>query len=245
MSALAAPDRHVRPVRGPMASDQSADKVRTEHLEKLGPKLGPIYSELMDDFSWLRVKWGEYRELYATSPERIDLMNSAAGLFFRIFQDTMWEDALLHLCRLTDPAVMGRKQNLSITVLPELCPNDILRNAVKTLVEKAVVATSFARDWRNRHIGHRDRPLALGLAHPLAAASRAHVSEAISTIHKVLNKISEQLLGSTIADDVGIPPTGAEALLYVLRDGVKADTEKRERIRTGRFTKDDLQNDPV
>ena len=228
-----------------MAGEQTADQVRKEHLDKLGPQLGPIFSELSDDFAWLQVKWGEYRELYGTSPERIDLINSAAGLFFRILQDTMWEDALLHLCRLTDPAVMGKKQNLSINALPELCTDEILREAVKTLVGKAVVATSFARDWRNRHIGHRDRPLALGSVRPLSAASRAQVTNAISAIHRVLNEISEQLLGSTLADDVIIPPTGAEALLYVLRDGIKADTERRERIRSGKFTKDDLQNDPV
>ena len=140
---------------------------------------------------------------------------------------------------------MGKKQNLSINALPELCTDEILKEAVRTLVEKAVAATSFARDWRNRHIGHRDLPLALGSAHPLSAANRAQVTDAISAIHSVLNKISEQLLGSTLAEYVIIPPTGAEALLYVLRDGIKADTERRERIRTGKFTKDDLQNDPV
>jgi len=62
-----------------MADERTADQVRKEHLDKLGPQLGPIFSELRDDFAWLQVKWGEYRELYGTSPERIDLMNSAAG----------------------------------------------------------------------------------------------------------------------------------------------------------------------
>ena len=126
-----------------MADEQTADQVRKEHLDKLGPQLGPIFSELRDDLAWLQVKWGEYRELYGTSPERIDLMNSAAGLFFRILQDTLWEDALLHLCRLTDPAVMGNKQNLSINALPELCADNIVRETVSTLVEKAVAATSI------------------------------------------------------------------------------------------------------
>ena len=99
---------------GAMSGEQTADQVKKENLDKLGPQLGPVFSELRDDLAWLQVKWGEYRELYGTSSERIELMNSAAGLFFRILQDAMWEDALLHLCRLTDPAVMGSKKNLSI-----------------------------------------------------------------------------------------------------------------------------------
>ena len=65
-----------------MAGEQNSDQVRKEHLDKLGPQLGPIFSELRDDLAWLQMKWGEYRELYGTSSERIDLMNSAAGLFF-------------------------------------------------------------------------------------------------------------------------------------------------------------------
>lgn len=229
-----------------MVDEKTPNMFRADDLDKLGPQLGPVFSRLSDDLAWLQVKWGEYRELYGTSSERIDLMNSAAGLFFRILQDAMWEDALLHLCRLTDPAVMGSKQNLSIQALPELCADAAVQEAVRTLVGQAVTATSFARDWRNRHISHRDRALALGSGtRPLAPASRAQVSAAISAIHRVLNEISERLLDSTLADEVITPPTGAEALLYVLRDGLKADAEKRERIRSSKFTTDDLRHDPI
>ena len=62
--------------------------------------------------AYIEIKWAEYKELFGTSPRRIELLNSAAGLFFRILQDTLWEDALLHLCRLTDPAKMHGKENL-------------------------------------------------------------------------------------------------------------------------------------
>lgn len=229
-----------------MADEQTDDHVRGEYLDKLGPQLGPVFSELRNDLAWLQVQWREYRELYGTSPERIDLMNSAAGFFFRILQDTMWENALLHLCRLTDPAAMRDKRNLSIRALPELCADAAVQEAVTALVEQAVAATSFARDWRNRHIGHRDLVLALGSGtRPLTPASRAQVSAAISAIHRVLNEISERLLDTTLAEDVITPPTGAEALLYVLRDGIKANAEKHDRFRSGKFTKDDLQHDPV
>jgi len=227
-----------------MVFEQSADEVRKEHLEKLGAQLDPVFSELIDDVAWLQVKWAEYRQLYGTSPDRIDLLNSAAGLFFRILHDTLWEDALLHLCRLTDQAEMGGKQNLSIQGLPELCADPNLREEVAALVAKAIEAASFARDWRNRRIGHRDLALALNPStRPLAAASRAQVSAAIAAIHRVLNEISERLLDTTLADDVLTPDTGAEALLYVLRDGVDAEAARRERFRSGTFTLDDLRHD--
>lgn len=229
-----------------MSDEKSADQVRTEHIDKLGEPLGPVFLELRDDLAWLQVKWAEYRELYGTSPERIEVLNSAAGLFFRLLQDVLWEDALLHLCRLTDPTAMRSKQNLSIKVLPGLITDVILRDAVTTLVEKAVASTEFARDWRNRRISHRDRALALGSGiSPLVPASRAQVSDSISAIHRALNEINERLLGSTLADGVITPPTGAKTLLYVLRDGLKADAERRERISSGKFTKDDLWHEAV
>jgi hypothetical protein len=229
-----------------MAYEQSAEQVKAEYLENLGPKLGPVFSELMNDLAWLQVKWAEYRELFGTTPERIELLNSATGLFFRILQDTLWEDALLHLCRLTDPATMGGKHNLTIQTLPELCDDPTLKGEVTQLVNDAIVTVSFARDWRNRRIGHRDLSVALGSAtRPLAPGSRADVSKALTSIHLVLNHIHERLLNSTLADKVITPATGAEALLYVIRDGLEADAARRDRIRRGKFTQDDLRHRAV
>lgn len=225
--------------------DQTAEQVRAEYLDRLGPKLGPVFSELKDDLAWLQLKWAEYRELFGESPERIDLLNAAAGLFFRILQDTLWEDALLHLCRLTDPGSMRGKQNLTIQALPGLCDDSALKTEVARLIEEAIAKVSFARDWRNRRIGHRDLGVALGVATPLAAGSRGDVSEALSAIHAVVNHIHETLLDATLANEVLAPPTGAEALLYVIRDGLEADSARRERIRSGTFTQADLRHDAV
>ena len=94
---------------------------------------------------------------------------------------------------------MAGKSNLTIRALPELCDEPALRSRVTELVDAALEATKFARDWRNRHIGHRDLALALNSgAKPLASASRAQVSEAASAIHAVLNQISESVLHSTL-----------------------------------------------
>lgn len=225
-----------------MAEQKTNEQVKTERINKLGKKLGPVFHALADDLAWLQVKWAEYRELFGTSPERIELLNSAAGLFFRILQDTLWEDTLLHLARLTDVAEMGGKRNLSIRAIPDLCEDPALRSRVSQLVDDAVAATTFARDWRNRHIGHRDLALALDSgARPLTSASRADVSAALSSIHCVFNEVSEHLLKSTLAADVITPATGAETLLYVIRDGLEADAARSARIQRGEFSSEDLR----
>jgi len=51
-----------------MAEEKTAEQVKAERIEKLGPKLGPVFHALSDDVAWLQVKWAEYRELFGTSP---------------------------------------------------------------------------------------------------------------------------------------------------------------------------------
>lgn len=229
-----------------MNNEQTADEVRACHLDKLGPKLGPVYHELRNDLGWLQVKWVEYRELFGTSPERVDLANSAASLFFRLAHDALWNDILLSLCRLTDNPKVGRNSNLTIKALPELCDDPKLRDKISELVDQAVTATKFARNWRNRKIAHRDLQLALAQgADPLAEASRAKVEQALSAIHTVLNHINEVLLGSTLWNEVITPLTGSVTLLRVIRDGLEAKKARFERIRNGNFQSGDLGPRPV
>lgn len=224
-----------------MADQQTAREVESEHIVKLGPSLGPVFHELWNELAWLRVKWQEYDEMFGTKPERVELVNSAAGLFFRIVQDTLWGDILLHLCRLTDRPRYKRKTNLTLKTLPHLIIDPVLRPEVAKLVYQADNATTFARDWRNRYLGHRDLALALNSgAQPLVPASRAQVSAALSAIHAVLNGISERLLDSTLASDVITPFTGAVTLLTLLRDGIEARDARHERLRRGQPVAGDL-----
>ena len=104
-------------------------------------------------------------------------MNRGAAAFFRMIQDELFEARLLHLARLTDPPhSMGNKDksNLTIQNLPELIDDSKLNAEITSLIEIAKKRTEFCRDWRNRHIAHRDLKLALNdsLASQLDMASR-------------------------------------------------------------------------
>jgi hypothetical protein len=50
-----------------------------------------------------------YVALFGTSPEGIALLNRAAPRSFRVMQDSVWDDVLLHFCALTDPAAWNPK----------------------------------------------------------------------------------------------------------------------------------------
>jgi hypothetical protein len=216
------------------------DKAKHEHIERLGDNLGSIFHELWNEVAWLYIKWGEYVELFGKKPSRIDLLNQAAPMFFWMVQDTFWENVLLHISRLTDPSKSCGRENLSIQSLSTLVDENI-KIAIDNQISDAIAKSSFCRDWRNRHIAHRDLKLALGKqVEPLTPASRAMVGAALDSIAKVLNTISEYYMQSTIGFDMTNEPYGAEDLLYILDDGIKADAERRNRIKSGNYLADDL-----
>lgn len=224
-----------------MAENKNAEEVRQEHIEKLGPGLGKIYNSLWNELAWLHIKWNEYRELYGTSPKRINLLNSAAPLFFRIVQDNLWEEVLLSLTRLTDPPKSRGKGNLTINAIPELIQEDLFRETLIRLTSEATQKAEFARDWRNRHIAHRDVKIALGdEIKPLSPASRQKIGEAIKALDEIMNAVSQKYFNSTIMFDVIQPSEGAVSLLYIIRDGLNAELQRQERMRSGKFSEDDF-----
>jgi len=225
-----------------MSRYSSAEEVQKEHVDTLGPDLGPVYHALYNECAWLHIKWHQFLVLYCTKPERIELLNRSAGLFFRIIQDTLWEDTLLHVARLTDqPRSMG-KDNLTIQRLPPLISDSAFRDDIQRLVTAAIDITAFARDWRNKHIAHRDLALALKEGpKKLPPASRSQVKEALQAVSRVLQRISEFYFKSEIRFDMVSEPNDAETLLYVIRDGVEAEERRMQRLREGKIEPEDIQ----
>jgi hypothetical protein len=223
-----------------MSGYLSGEEAKQEHIRKLGDNLGSLFHGLWGEVAWLYIKWHEYVELFGKTSSRIDLLNNSAPLFFRIVQDSLWEDVLLHIARLTDPPKSAGKDNLTIQRLSGLV-NQEMEGIISKQIAEAMDSADFCRDWRNRHIAHRDLKLAVDeQAEGLKPASRAKVRQALENIAKVLNTISEHYMKSTIGFDLVKEPGGAEALLYVLDDGIKANNERRQRIKSRKFQPEDL-----
>jgi hypothetical protein len=221
------------------SGEQTAEQAKAEHIRVMGEPLGLLYDALWQEVAWIHRKWDEHVALFGTKPSRIELLNRSAPSFFRIVQDCLWEDVLLHIARLTDsPQSVGRA-NLSIRRLPDAVAHVETRQKVETAIGKAIVASEFCRDWRNRRIAHRDLSLALSLgAEPLKPASRTHVVGALAALDAVLNVVSAHYLGSTTIFDFG-PQTSAVSLLYAIDDGLKAAAARMERRKSGHFDPQD------
>lgn len=134
------------------SSERTAEQARDENVAVMGQEIGAIYSALWQEVALIYQKWGQFVELFGTSPERVDLLNKAAPTLFRTVQDSLLGDLLLHLARLTDPPQSVRKSNLSLRRLQEVVIGSPVEAGVEASTSKAVTATAFARDWRNRRL---------------------------------------------------------------------------------------------
>lgn len=218
-----------------------------EHLETMGPELARLYHELWNQVTWLHIRWHQYVELFGTKPERIDLLNAAASTFFRIVQDSLWDDTLLRLSRLTDPVESGgRKRNLTLKRLPDAIVDEEFCYEVQVLIEKAHEKTTFARDHRNRRIAHRDLDLAFSeVARPLESASRLAVKEALQAVAAVLQHICAHYMKSDLSFEHFSDASEADGLLYVIRDGLEAEERRCRRLEDGDLRPEDFNDRPI
>lgn len=221
--------------------ERSVDEIKKINVSAMGDTVGVIYSELWQEVGRLFSEWKEYVALFGTNTERIDLLNSAAGHFFRIVQDSLWDRTLLNIARIIDPIKTCGRKNLSLDSLANTIADSDLKHVVEASISNAKEKCAFVKDWRNRHIVHADFELVVDAnAEPLAMASRQQVSQALISIQDVLNSVSEPLLDTnTQFDELGML-NSAEDLIHLIDFALRKKDEQHKRIESGSYTEDDL-----
>lgn len=124
----------------------------TEELQK-------IFAELKNDVVWVHGRWKIFNQLFRHSKETIALLNTSGSTFFFVIQNLLIEEACLGISRLTDRALMGADQNLTVGQLIVKLDKKEHKGLHNSLVEKLDELKNQAkalRDLRNKKIAHRD-----------------------------------------------------------------------------------------
>jgi hypothetical protein len=225
-----------------MKRHQNAEEVEQERLSTFGPTLGPLYHALYNEVAWIYAKWLEYQKLFAKSEKRIDLLNDKAGFFFRVVQDTLWEDVLLGIARLTDPPKQGRFKNLTLLRLPAVVRDSSLASKVQTLADVAKERSAFAREWRNKHIAHRDLALSMDAkAERLPGVSRQQVEASLGSFAAILNALEEHYAQAEVAFDDFLADGDGDALVYWLQSAQRSERQRRRRLEEGKPIPEDFE----
>lgn len=198
----------------------------------LGPDFGPVYHALYSDLVWLHAKWLEFRKLFAQAPEQIDLLNEVASWFFRVVEDVIWDDVLLHIARLTDEPEMhkGKYKQLTVFRLADPSLGEPLLSRVGAALEVCQKRAAFARSYRDKRLAHSDLEHAMGTAvQPVSRGSRHSVEQVLAAFVDVMNLIYAAHTGGEVAYRYFAARGDANALTFHLRVAKRAIKDHEDR----------------
>lgn len=155
-----------------------------------------VYHFVKLDLFDLRVHWRYYRSMFGANKDRFEFMFSISPDFARSLEQTMFETTLLKLRRLTDPkSSKGGKRSITIKALPQWLANE-REKQLHQLVNDAVNASDFARNWSSKRVAHSDHDYRNG-RNSLLPASRAKVEAAIEAIANVIKNVERNEFNTT------------------------------------------------
>lgn len=218
------------------------DHLKNRMVEKMGYDFGILFQSLYYEVIWLTFKWMEYENLYGKKESRVEILNSSAPFMFYIIQNSLWENIILGICRITDPPETRGKKNITLTAMSIQIKDNELKKEIEFELNELNKKVEFCRDWRNRMVAHLDYDLAINtqFAKPLEIATRLKIKEAIHHIHKIIKKIFIKFLDSDLSFDYIFNPGGAESLLLKLENGLRFENEKKLKMLTEGLYKDNF-----
>lgn len=202
-------------------------------IKPIPPEVAPVYDELRSEVTWLHGRWICYRQLYAESPKRIELLDESAGTFFYILQDLLFDEVQVTLSKLTDPAKTGKFENLSLEQLQALLQahgdTTLAQQCRKTLDTLHTQCVAF-RHRRHKKLAHLDLSTALRTSgQPLPGVSRQMIEDALLTIRTYLNAIEMHYNDSEWGYEHFIMGDDGDALVATLRAGLRYEELVQER----------------
>jgi len=200
---------------------QTSQEVREEILTAFPEEAGKLFHELWTNVAHLHLNWENYRSLFGTSPERIELLNWAAPSFFGLLDGILRHDVVLAITRLTDHAKSAGKATASLARLIDMLTPSMDAAQVAELRSELEDLRSYCeplRQLRNRLIAHDDLATALHYhPEPLPGISRAYIEEVLEKIRQLLGDMEEHFRGSrTSHQHVISSPGNAESLIFAL-----------------------------
>jgi len=174
----------------------------------------------------------------------VDLLKQTASLMFVAVHRAFVDGIILHIAKLLEkPQASSGHGKLTLARMPPLIGDVRLRADVRHLVSEARrVAFGFVVPWRDRQIAHLDIDLALEVSDPLPGVTQTQIAAALQAIRAVMNRVEWHYWKSVTKYEDAIYGVGRDGdqLIYVLKQGLRAHSERIRRIREGKALPGDL-----
>ena len=120
---------------------------------------------IRERFIWLAKCWATYRALYESGPKTDDLMRRSAAWFFHDFNLIIIDYLILEICKVTDPSVTMKRENLTVENLwKQLHVVGMIKcgeSEIRSAYEEVKKYRDLIKGARNRLVAHFDKETVL------------------------------------------------------------------------------------
>lgn len=218
-------------------------EIKTKFIDGMSEELGTSFFAMYKELVWTSKKWDEYQDLFLTNETRINLINKSAPLFFSIIRDSLENDILLSISRLTDPPTTGKFKNASLRrALPHIENSSIQQKLSDELTSLEDTVKSI-RDKRNKNISHIDFDnLFQEPSKTIIEVSYSEIEDALNRIQKVFNSIEKHFCDSSTIFKHFPSMAGSYELLRIIDLGLELEGLNEQKLRDGQFSMKDIKN---
>lgn len=210
-------------------------------MKPIPTPIAEVYEELKTEITWLHGRWIVYRQLFGESERRIEMLNECASAFFYIVQDVLLGEVQVSLCKLTDPASVGKLDNLSLEQLQKRLKtyeDKSFSDQTQPLLASLRIKCQPFRVWRNKRFAHLDLTTSMqSISSPLPGISLQMIEEALSLVRDYMNNIENYYNDKDIGYQHFIMSSDGDYLLALLRNGLRYE----ELLQKGVVSYDDTQ----
>ena len=118
-----------------------------------------LLEEITQDIFRLTYVVDTFRYLYASEKRHVDVLNATSGDFFLMTQRLMFDDAILAISRLTDPAGNKHQENVSLEQLLAATRWEVTDpprwRQYRTALDDVETVCKPCRDHRNKRVSHK------------------------------------------------------------------------------------------
>ena len=184
--------------------------------------LQPLWTFLESEVVWLHGRWQIYRQIFGTTPKRIDIINEIARTFFWVLQRVLMNDVQLTLMKFADPPSTFGKDNATLeqllTKVEQLAEPALAQDLRSALVQYRATCSKI-KTRRHKDLAHFDLRTQLSdKAASLPNPSRAEIEEALSDLRKFMNLFRVHYEGSYMAYEHFAMQDDANSLMYALKE---------------------------
>jgi hypothetical protein len=174
-------------------TNRTAEEVLSEYVKDFGPKDGPIVRNLTDKVSDLALRWRVFLYFFCGPRERVDAMSEASGSTTRLIQCLLWDNTLMRIRQLTDPATTGNNDNLSLKHLVRIA-KDVRDVDLSEVYVAMLKSCSTSRTYATKWLAHLD--LAHSLGDENSEITRGESTKAIRAICEFVQEFHSKARGT-------------------------------------------------